>query len=226
MTGTTGSVELREGKPERERVLDPLARVSEILFGLIMALTFTGTLSAMAEREEVRMLLVGAIGCNLAWGLVDAVMYLMSTLTERGRGLITIRAVHHAQDPRDAHREIAGAMPPLLAALMDEKDFEKLRQGLVRMRELPGRSLNRSDWVGALGVFLLVVLSTFPVVVPFLVIRNVHTALRVSNLVAVVLMFVCGVLLGRYAGYKPWRTGSVVALLGVILVGITIMLGG
>ena len=226
MTATTGSGGVREVGPERERVLDPLARVSEILFGLIMALTFTGTLSAMAEREEVRMLLVGAIGCNLAWGLVDGVMFLMSTLTERGRGLLTIRAVHHARDPRDAHREIAGAMPPVLAALMSEKELEHLRQGLLRKREFPGRSLNRSDWLGALGVFLLVVLSTFPVVVPFLVIRNVHTALRVSNLIAVVLMFVCGVLLGRYAGYSPWRTGSLVALLGVVLVGITIALGG
>ena len=28
----------------RERLLDPVARMSEILFGLIMALTFTGTL--------------------------------------------------------------------------------------------------------------------------------------------------------------------------------------
>ena len=49
------------------RVLDPISRVSEILFGLIMALTFTGTISAAsAGREEVRTLLVGAIGCNIA----------------------------------------------------------------------------------------------------------------------------------------------------------------
>ena len=53
-------------------VLDPIERISEILFGLIMALTFTGTLSAAsAGRAEVREMLLGAIGCNLAWGLVD-----------------------------------------------------------------------------------------------------------------------------------------------------------
>ena len=70
---------------QKERVLDPIARVSEVLFGLIMALTFTGTLSAAtAGREEIRTLLIGVIGCNIAWGLVDAVMFLMSALTERG----------------------------------------------------------------------------------------------------------------------------------------------
>ena len=84
----------------RERLLDPVARMSEILFGLIMALTFTGTLDvATAGNEDVRVLLVGTIGCNLAWGLVDGVMFLISTLTERGRNLVTVREVRAAAEP-------------------------------------------------------------------------------------------------------------------------------
>ena len=76
------------------RLLDPATRVSEVLFGLIMVLTFTGSLSvATADHEETRTMLIGAIGCNLAWGLVDAIMYLMSTLTERARGYQTLAAV-------------------------------------------------------------------------------------------------------------------------------------
>ncbi len=47
------------------RVLDPIARVSEVLFGVIMALTFTGTLSAAtADRAEVRTLLI-VIGVSM-----------------------------------------------------------------------------------------------------------------------------------------------------------------
>jgi VIT1/CCC1 family predicted Fe2+/Mn2+ transporter len=209
------------------RVLDPIARVSEILFGLIMALTFTGTLgAATAGREEVRTLLVGAIGCNIAWGLVDAVMFLMSSLTERGRGLLTIRAVHSAASPQQAHGVIAGAVPPVLAKVLSENDLESMRQGLLRMGELPPRGLEKRDWLGALAVFLLVFLSTFPVVIPFLVVQDVQLALRLSNLVAIAMMFVCGILLGRHGGYHPWRTGFSVVLLGVLLVGITIVLGG
>src|SRR6185436_18697882 len=79
------------------RVLEPIERVQEVLFGLIMVLTFTGSLSvAEAGREDVRAMLIGAIGCNLAWGIIDAVFYLMTTLTERGRGLISMRAVRSA----------------------------------------------------------------------------------------------------------------------------------
>lgn len=52
-----------------KRVLDPMERLSEVLFGLIMVLTFTGSLgAATAGREEIRTMLIGAIGCNLAWG--------------------------------------------------------------------------------------------------------------------------------------------------------------
>ncbi len=107
----------------RQRVLDPIARISEILFGLIMALTFTGTLSAAsAAREEIRTLLVGAIGCNIAWGLVDAVMFLMGSLTERGHNLVTLRAVHSAASPEDAYRVITGAIPPLVASILKRED--------------------------------------------------------------------------------------------------------
>jgi hypothetical protein len=228
MTAAAGSVELHDARPEKsQRLLDPIARVSEILFGLIMALTFTGAISAATSgREEVRTLLVGAIGCNIAWGLVDAVMFMMSALTERGRGLVAIRAIRHARNRRDAYDAIAGAMPPVLAELLKEQDLENVRQAVLGMRELPPRSLNRDDWLGAFGVFLLVVLSTFPVILPFIAIPDVHVALRVSNAVAIVLMFVCGVLLARHGGYNPWRTGAAVALLGVALVAITIVLGG
>ena len=46
----------------RERVLDPVERMSEILFGLIMVLSFTGSISvADAGREDVRAVLVGTI---------------------------------------------------------------------------------------------------------------------------------------------------------------------
>src|SRR2546427_12257500 len=95
-----------------KRVLDPIDRVSEVLFGLIMVLTFTGSLSiAEAGRSEVRTMLIGALGCNLAWGIIDGVLYLMGCLAEKGRGLLTFRAVRRAADPKEAQRVIADALP-------------------------------------------------------------------------------------------------------------------
>lgn len=210
------------------RLLDPVARTSEIFFGLIMALTFTTTFSAAtAGREEVRTLLVGAIGCNIAWGLVDAVMYLMSSLTERGHGLLTIRAVQRADRPEAAYQVITDAIPPVLASILTRDDFEKVRQGLLGMDDLPpSPALTREDWLGAVAVFLLVFLSTFPVVIPFLVFQDATVALRMSNLVALIMLFATGYRLASHGGHHPWRAGFSAVLLGVVLVAIAIALGG
>ena len=194
-----------------------------------MALTFTGTLSAAtAARDDVRAMLIGVIGCNLAWGLVDAVMFLMTALTERGHGILTMRAVRTAASADQAHRVIAGAIPPIVASVLKPDDFERIRQGLIVRDDVPvSPSLTKEDWLGAVAVFLLVFLSTFPIVIPFLIFRGgVHFALRASNLVALVMLFITGFWLARYGGHNPLWTGLSMMFIGVVLVAITIALGG
>ena len=210
------------------RLLDPVARMSEILFGLIMALTFTGTLDvATAGNEDVRVLLIGTLGCNLAWGLVDGVMFLISALTERGRNLVTVRSVRAAGNPDHARQIIAEALPPVVASIMSADEVESLRRGLVALPSLPvGPSLKREDWMKAFAIFLLVFLSTFPVVIPFMIFDEVRFALRASNFVAIAMLFGVGFLLARHGGYRPVLTGASMVLLGVALVSIAIALGG
>ncbi len=211
-----------------KQVLDPVSRVSEILFGLIMALTFTLSLSAgESGRADVRTMLIGAIGCNLAWGLVDAVMYLMSNLIERSRGLLTLRTLRQTTDPAAAERLIAEALPPVVSEGLGPAQMGMLREHLAGITGLPAQvNLGWEDWKGAIAVFLLVFVSTFPLVVPFLFIQDAMIALRVSNGIAIALLYWCGSTLARYAGRKPWRTGLAMVVLGVALVGITMALGG
>src|SRR5574342_50911 len=103
-------------EPTSKRVLEPIERISEALFGLIMVLTFTGSLSvAEAGREDIRTMLIGALGCNIAWGIIDGVLYLMGCLAEKGTNLATLKAIRGATDPKKANRVIAEALPPPLA---------------------------------------------------------------------------------------------------------------
>ena len=213
---------------QRARVLDPIERVSEIIFGLIMALSFTGAVSAAtAGREEIRTVMIAALGCNLAWGLVDAVMYLVALLTERTRNFTLLRRVRSATATQDAHAIIADAMPGRLGTVITAEVLEDLRQRIAALPEPPARGrLARDDFIGAFGVFLIVVLSTFPVVVPFMLFSETLLAMRVSNAVALLTLFACGFALGRYAGGIPWRSGLAMAAIGVVLVAATIALGG
>src|SRR6188472_3769426 len=119
-----------DANPSR-RALEPYERVSEVLFGLIMVLTFTGSLSvAEAGRDDVRTMLIGALGCNLAWGIIDAVLYLMGCLSERSRGLMTLAAVRKAPDQHSAQRLVAQALPPVVASVLKSEDLEMMRQRL------------------------------------------------------------------------------------------------
>jgi hypothetical protein len=211
-----------------KRVLEPYDRVSEVLFGLIMVLTFTGSLSiAEGGREAVRTMLLGALGCNLAWGIIDGVLYLMGCLAEKSKGLITLRAVRQATDPQKAQRLVADALPPLVASILQPAELETMRQRLKDLPEPPARAgLGNNEWLGALGVFLLVFLSTFPVVIPFIFMKDAWLALRVSNAIAIAILFLAGYRFGRITGRHPWVVGVSMVILGVILAGLTMALGG
>jgi hypothetical protein len=207
------------------RVLDPVDRASEILFGLIMVLTFTGSLSVSdAGRADVRAMLIGALGCNLAWGLIDAVMFLMATKAGYLRATYAAKAIREAKNPADGRRILATALPTAVLPALTEADLEKIRLHLTGS-SLQNPRLSRQDYMGAVGVFLLVFLCTLPVVLPFAVWRDAAVALAFSNIIAVAMLFFTGYALGRYSG-RPWRVGLSMVALGVALVALAIALGG
>ena len=214
-------------KPSK-RVLEPIDRVSEVLFGLIMVLTFTGSLSvAEAGRDDVRTMLIGALGCNVAWGIIDAMLYLMACLAQKGQSLMTYLAVRKVTDLQKAQRLIADALPPVIASILEPSELETMRRRLIQLPEPPERArLSKDDWLGSIGVFLIVFVSTFPVVIPFIVMRNVESALRVSDAIAIVMLFLTGHAFGSITGRRPWLVGIAMVVVGSILVGMTMALGG
>ncbi len=210
------------------RVLDPIDRISEVMFGLFMVLTFTGTLSVVdSGREEVRSMLVAAIGCNIAWGFVDGVMYVLRNLVARGRNARLLRVVRGTARPEQAHRLIGDEIGALSGA-MAATDLERVRQWIVTqpVPAAQGVGVTKLDLRGAVAVFLLVFASTFPVVLPFVFIADPGVAKRVSAAVAIAMLFLCGYAWGRYAGLKPWRAGLVMVLLGLAVEAVVIALGG
>jgi VIT1/CCC1 family predicted Fe2+/Mn2+ transporter len=211
-----------------KRILEPMERISEVLFALIMVLTFTCSFSvAGAGREEVRSMLVGALGCNLAWGIIDAVFYLMGSFSALGQGILRLRTLREATSPAQAQQIIAHALPPVVVSVLSPSDFESMRQKLNKLPDLPTYPrLRKDDWLGALGVFLIVSLSTLPVVMPFALIENAKRALRVSNGIAILMLFLTGYAFGHFSGHRPLWMAAAMVILGSAMVAITISLGG
>ena len=78
------------------RYLKPADRLSEILFALIMALGFTAAVKLGRQDADNRVLFVGILGCNLAWAIVDGVIFVLAALFDRGRRARIARDVLNA----------------------------------------------------------------------------------------------------------------------------------
>jgi VIT1/CCC1 family predicted Fe2+/Mn2+ transporter len=207
--------------------LDPLERSSEIMFGLIMALTFTCTVSVVASENDVRTMLAAALSCNVAWGLVDGAMYVLAEVVTRQKKRSLATAIRESS-PEEARRLLVENLPDGAKRVFDDEHLDRLAQGIRDMLlAADGVAPTWEDLRGAGAIFLLVFLSTFPVALPFLLFSDVSVALRTSNAIAIASLFLVGAGLGRHMSWPhPWAIGLAVAVLGAILVGVTIALGG
>ena len=211
------------------RYLDAADRLGEILFGLIMALGVTGAVRLGLEKPDNRALFVGIFGANLAWAIVDGVMYVLTALFERGRKARLICEVLNAPSEEAALQQIGDELDgPLLELTTTEERLQLHRWILtVLQRERPATlHLNRDDLLGGVAAALAIVLATFPIVVPYLVVSNPDLAVRCSNLIALILLFLLGARWGQIVGGSSIRIAFGLTVLGMALVLITIVLGG
>jgi VIT1/CCC1 family predicted Fe2+/Mn2+ transporter len=217
-----------KGVAKEGAVLNPVDRVSEVLFGLIMVLTFTGAISVATDgRQEIRELLWAALGCNVAWGLVDAIMYLMNIVLERGHSLTVIKRITKSKTQEASRLILKEEIQPLVAALLTDEELDRVSDRLKGVPEPSNKHLlTGTDLFAGLQIFLLVFLCTLPVALPFAFFKDVGAAIRASNGVALLLLFIGGYMLAGYAGFSRLTTASIYVIIGVLLVALTMALGG
>lgn len=224
----TNEKDFWKSRIKESAVLNPVDRIAEVLFGLIMVLTFTGAISVSTDaREDVRQLLWAALGCNVAWGLVDAIMYLMNIAVERGHSLTVIKNIKTSESEEKAGAILKDEIQPGIAALMTDRELDDLASRIKQIPVPSKRNLIMStDLFAGLQIFLLVFLCTFPVALPFGIIDDLALAMRASNGVALLLLFIGGFLLAGYAGFRRIITAVIYMLIGIALVSLTMALGG
>jgi VIT1/CCC1 family predicted Fe2+/Mn2+ transporter len=210
--------------------IDPGERLGELLFGLIMVLSFTlgAGIELAGDREATRELLIAALGCNLAWGVIDAALLLMNRLSERGRVYRLVKSIQ-TSSREHALSLVASELDERIPAMVGSDLRAALADdlfGRLRGAETPRTRISADDVRAGFAVFLLVFLTALPAIVPFLVLRNAQIAMRASNAVLIGLLFVAGWRWAGYTGANRWRTGLFMLLLGVSLVVIAIALGG
>jgi len=214
------------------RYLDPASSLGEIMFGLIMTLTFTlgaGIIIEDEGREGARDLLIALVGCNIAWGVIDAAMYLVNELFTRGKRRRVAEAVRSAPDERGAIAVVEKELGDVLEDVGDEAERQALYTRVaakVRTADIKPNRLTGADFMGAFTSFWLVVIASLPAAIPFLIWDDARFALRVSNGILLAFLFYCGYKWARYTLGNPWTAGLIFLAGGFGLVALAPPPGG
>jgi VIT1/CCC1 family predicted Fe2+/Mn2+ transporter len=211
--------------------LAPDESLGEVLAGLVMVLTFTlaAGVATRGGQDGVRTLLFAAVGCNLAWGIIDAVFYVMTRAFVRRRHARLIRSVRAAPNEAAAVGTIRRELEPDLHAIALPADREQLYRSiyvlLANGTPVP-TGVAREDLIGALAILCLVFVTTLPAVLPFVFIRDAWLALRISNLLLIGCLFIVGFRWAKHIDASPWLAGIGLTGLGLALVAVAMALGG
>ena len=206
--------------------LDPSDSLAEVLFGLIIIIGA----DLITTELDTHQLIVAAVGCNVAWGVIDAVLFLLNMLfyrSQRARFYRRLRNAANDAEALSALREEFGLEDEPLAIQPDDR--ARLYQSMLVLTshakpapvELKGR-----DFVAAFAVFVLVSTTAIPGVVPFLVFNDTNLALRISNAVLISLLFLVGYWWAHYTDARPLKVAMIVLLMGVAMVLVAVALGG
>lgn len=214
-----------------DRYLAPEESLGEILFGLIMALTITLGVRLLSPQETLQPqeLAFALIGCNVAWGIIDAALYLLGVLFARNQRVLFVRKLQRVSSEAEALETVREEFALEREQLVDKADlaaFYRATLDVVRHSRIERARLGGKDMAAAALIVVLVTLTAIPGALPFLVVEDGLLALRLANLLQIALLFAVGFRWARYSGAPPWRTGGAMVGLGVALVAVAVALGG
>jgi VIT1/CCC1 family predicted Fe2+/Mn2+ transporter len=206
-------------------------RLGEVLFGLIMTLTFTLTAGFVLgeDQDAVRELLIATIGCNIAWGIIDGGLLVLGRIFDRSRHARIGEVIRRSSTDDAAIAAVGAELDDTLEPLTSPHARLAIYRDIVaRVRAGPQHrpGMRREDLLAAFGVFCLVLAASLPAALPFLFIDEPWLALRVSNAILIALFFAIGYRWASYTSINPWRAATVLTLFGMAMVGAAIALGG
>lgn len=221
------------------RLLDPIDRLSETIYTVLIALVFTLTYRIVMISDDPGLTLssdygfelsTAILGAALAWGIIDGLMYALIEVFARSERQQLLQHIQAADTMDTAVEVIADELDFILEPITSQEQRQALYEDVHHhLRE--GKSqevgLRRQDVVGAFGSVLVAILAVLPSVLPFFLLpRNAALAVRISNIVSFVVLFWAGYSWGKYTQTNPWRTGVLLVAVGLMMVLIALFLGG
>lgn len=218
-------------------LLDPIDRLAETIYSVLILLTFTLAFrifnqspGVVVTSEYINELMVGAVLAILAWGVIDGIVYVLTEVFERGEKHRILWYIESADTPEEAVEAVADELDFILEPITSEAQrqalYTEILDHLHDSQPQPVR-LKREDLTGGAASVLVALLAVLPSLIPFLLFRNdPMLAIRISNIISFLVLFYSGYEWGKYTGTNSIKTGLLLLAVGMLLVAIAIPFGG
>ena len=235
---------LKKQHPSKPRsylttILDPIDRMSETIFSILIVLIFTLAYRALAllpinndilALDDSLTIFRAALGAVVAWGIIDAIMYAVISVFERSDRVRFLNEVKASPTQKSGVDVIAEEFDyifePITEDTQRESIYEQIYQTLKHMQPKKIK-VETEDLLGAGAVFVAAIVAVIPSLFPLVLFRyNLTLALRLSNLFSLLMLFITGYRWGKYSGYKPLVTGLIIMSIAILMVVLAIPLGG
>jgi VIT1/CCC1 family predicted Fe2+/Mn2+ transporter len=219
------------------RYLDTEDILLEIIFGLLVIMTFTMAYRAVDThfapdqivQNQVQRMLIAAIGCTIAWGLIDAVITVMTNVSDRAREARIITNIRNSKSDDEAIAILGKVLDEEIGRVTEKQEREEFYKHIAskaRTITPEPEGVKREDVYSAIVVMLAAITATLPALTPYLFVSDPVWAIRMSNFVAIAMLFGVGYTWAKAVGGKPVKIGLLVAIVGVVIVLVAIPLGG
>ncbi len=214
---------------------------AEAIYGVIIAMTFTSVLrgNPVVFEQMLFMTIYAALACCIAWGIADGLFYSWERSYIVKQENTIIRLSKSAGQGESAVSLVGNELDDTILRNVPQEKRKELYQKLVQylsvVEERKKMTLRDAATI-ILGTFLISTMAGIIVVMPFFLMSSnlsfffmgdVETALKVSNLLGILLLFV----VGYYRAFNKDLSSRIISgigtsLIGIIIAVITIVLGG
>ncbi len=219
--------------------LDPIDALSATFFSILFALLFTLSYGILIYRGVIDSsfssgygteLFFAILGAIAIWGAIDGVMYALTAVFQREERHRLLQHLQTAEKEETAVDAIADEFDFILEPITnDDQRYDLYHDILAHLRQAEPQEvgLQREDVVGALTSVLVSVSVVLPSLMPLLLLpENTALAIRISNVISVIVIFGTGYSWGKHTDTNPWKTGLILVSVCLSLVLMAIFIGG
>jgi VIT1/CCC1 family predicted Fe2+/Mn2+ transporter len=194
-------------------------RTGEIAFAVIMVVIINGYVALSQLNTGFVYIVAVNIGACLAWGIIDGLIYTISSSIERNTAINKLATLKKAVNKPDILNTVKNSLDDTFLTGFDKKGKEAIAREIVthvpNVTFEENKAFTKKEILGGLSIVVIYLTVGFLLALPFLVLHDKVLAWFISNGFGVGWLFWYGMQLGKAVGKNRWVFGVLLAVLSV-----------